>query len=103
MNMQQKALIVRTGSGSTRGLDELNMKLGRGWRVAHLAPMGGGASREAEALFLAALVVIERAEEPATEVLEQVEEEPEELLGELAEGNGAGLSEEMNEDMSRRP
>ncbi len=98
--MHQKALIVRTDASGTHGLDELNVKLGRGWRVASATPLGGGGGAAA-AFCLAALVVIERSDELALDVMEQVEEEPEELLEEISEGNGAGLSEEISEEIER--
>lgn len=89
--MQQKALIVKAGPEHTYGLDELNVKLSRGWRVVQMTPMGGagvgpGDDGEAE-LCLAALVIVERAEEEAAALVEQVEEE----IDEIVEGNGAGL------------
>ena len=105
MNMQQHALLIRTNGNVTRGLDELNVRLGRGWRVVHTAPMGGAslepADPEAGGLCLAALVVIERAEETVADVMQQAEEETEELVEEIVEGNGSnlppeGLGEERN-------
>lgn len=94
--MQQKALIVTTGSKKTRGLDELNIALERGWRVTSVSPMGGsGASRE-EPRF-AALVVIERYAESPSAVLQAVEEESEER----AEGDGART--EMPGDLGEEP
>lgn len=102
MATHQHALIVKTGPGPqyTHGLDELNVRLERGWRVVQMAPMGGasvGSAGTAE-LCLATLVIIERAEEPAAEVMEKVEEKPEEVVEEMVEGNGAEISEELKGD-----
>ena len=90
MKTQQKALVVMTGPGRVQGLDELNIALGRGWRVVEVAPMGGAAVGGPEAtaeMCFAALVVIERADEAAAELLEAVEEEPEQLLDDIVDGN----------------
>jgi hypothetical protein len=90
MRMQQKALIVMAHPDWTNGLDELNMALQRGWRVARLSPMGGAGviayKGTPEACF-AALVVLERAVDAEAGVMEQVEEYPEEGR---SEGDGAG-------------
>ena len=100
--MTQKALIVRTGPDGHDGLEELNIQLERGWRVAETTPMGG-AETEADGPTHAALVVLERRDpdrptptaavaaleeigEESEEVVEQVVEEAEEVV----EGNGAG-------------
>ncbi len=95
--MEQRALIVRVGPEHTDGLDELNIELQRGWRVAHVAPMGGtglDASGEAPSPLLAALVVIERSERekngPLTmtaveEITELEERKPEEIVREVVE------------------
>lgn len=93
--MAQKALIVTRSDTSTEGLDALNEALAAGWRVVHATPMGGaGAGRPPEAaLQFAALVVIEQADEQemvAAAAVEEAEEEVDELLGEIVEGNGAG-------------
>lgn len=101
MATHQHALIVKTGPGPqhTRGLDELNIRLERGWRVVQMAPMGGASvgSAGTTELCLAALVIIERAEEPSAEVTEKVEEKPEEIVEEIVEGNGAELPRELQE------
>lgn len=98
MSTHQQALIVCTDAHqSARGLDELNVKLRRGWRVVHAAPMGGASTgcgdpdEESAALCLAALVVIEREDDDTAAVMEQVEEEAEEFVDEIVEGNGADL------------
>lgn len=99
--MTQKALIVQTGPDGHEGLDELNIQLERGWRVARVSAMGG-AGTENGAVTHAALVILERTERdrpsPAAavaaleklgaeseEVVEQVMEETDEIV----EGNGA--------------
>ena len=88
MKTQQKALIVSMVDDRTRGLDELNIALGRGWRVVHIEPMGGGGSARKEVRF-ASLVVIEREEDAlADSVL--VEEAVEETVNE-----GDGASQEV--------
>lgn len=64
--MEQRALIVRVGPEHTKGLNELNVELQRGWRVAHVTPMGGTGlddSGDAPTPFLAALVIIESSEQ----------------------------------------
>lgn len=83
METQQRALIVTAGSDKHRGLDELNIALGRGWRVAHVAPMGGSGASRKEPRF-AALVIIQREENSTAEVLHQTEEE-----ADIMDGNGA--------------
>lgn len=101
MALEQRALIVRTSATDSDGLATLNVELERGWRVAHVTPMGGtglDAGGEAPAPFLAALVIIERnIEEPggpaAVRALKQIEEEeaePDEAVDEVVEENGAG-------------
>jgi hypothetical protein len=74
----QQALVVTDAPG---GLDALNERLGQGWRVVTVAPMGGGGQTDG----FAALAVIERAGQAAEAVLEQIAEEVEEAL----DGDGA--------------
>ena len=83
MTAPQHVHLVTTGPAGTQGLDAVNERLKRGWRVAHVAPMGGGG----EGAAFAALVVLERRGSEAEDVLVQIEEEIEETL----EGDGAGL------------
>ena len=83
MRAQQKALIVSMEGEHARGLDELNIALGRGWRVIHATPMGGAGAFRRDARF-ASLVVIEREEEVTTEAVRYEEEEEA-----VAEGDGA--------------
>lgn len=93
MRTQQKALIVMARPDRTDGLDELNLALQRGWRVAHVASMGGAGVGTAAALpdlCFAALVVLEWNGLVEAEVLEQAEELPEEALDPLVDGDGAG-------------
>ena len=100
MSARQKAFVVRIRPDSTHGLDELNVQLGRGWRVVEVAPLGGagvGSRDEAPELCLAALVVIEREDDSATEVIAQAEEEAEEIV-EGEELSGKTLSEELEEE-----
>jgi hypothetical protein len=97
MEPDQRALIVRVGPEHTDGLEELNIELQRGWRVAEVAPLGGTGldeSGEAPAPFLAALVIIERSDQQTNDpmTMEAVEEitevetrEPEEVVREVVE------------------
>lgn len=100
--MSQQALLIVKTPQHTEGLDALNEALAAGWRVVHSTPMGGaGAGRPAEAeLHFAALVVIEQTDEPevaaAAATVEEAEEEVDELLGEIVEGDGAGSEPELD-------
>lgn len=85
MNASQHVHLVTTGPVGTQGLDVVNERLKRGWRVALVAPMG--AAGGGEGVAFAALVVLERRGSEAEDVLVQIEEEIEETL----EGDGAGL------------
>ena len=88
----QKAVIVRASAEGARGLDELNLLLSRGWQVRHLAPMGaaGVGAPAGEAVFqFASLVILERPQR-AEAVLLEAEEEIEEAIEDLLEGDGAG-------------
>jgi hypothetical protein len=69
----QKALLVTDASG---GLDDLNLRLQRGWRVATVEPMGGGG----QTAGFAALVIVERTDQ-ATEVLSEIADELDEVIG----------------------
>ena len=95
MQDEQKALIVRTGpGGASSGLDVLNEHLKRGWRVQHVAPMGGAGAGTAEAsarLAFAALVVIERAGQQSAEAVAAAEEDVEEIIEEAVEGDGPAV------------
>jgi len=96
--MTQKAVIVRTGPEGHDGLDELNIELERGWRVARVSAMGG-AGDPAEGPTHAALVILDRRErdEPspaaAVAALEEIGAESEEVVEQVVEegveGNGA--------------
>lgn len=98
--MHQKALIVTAGSTKPSGLDELNIALERGWRVAVVAPMGGAGASKDEPRF-AALVIMERSDNSTHAVLHAVEEES----GEIAEGDGAtkDVAEEFDGEPPRSP
>lgn len=97
MEPEQRALLIRVGPEHTDGLDELNIELQRGWRVAEIAPLGGTGldeSGEAPTPFLAALVIIEHSErqkngpmtmEAVEEVTEVEERKPEEIVREVVE------------------
>jgi len=96
--MTQKALIVRTGPEGHDGLNELNLELERGWRVARVTAMGGAETPD-NAPTHAALVILERRDRdqpsPAAAVaaLEEIgaesEEAIEQVVEETVEGNGA--------------
>jgi hypothetical protein len=105
MRTTQKALIVKTGPDGHEGLEELNIELERGWRVAEVAPMGGAGGATASPGH-AALVILEgrdlnepepavaakeiqEVEEEADEVVEEVVEE----VDEVVEGDGANPGE----------
>ena len=97
MKAQQKALLVKTGDDHTEGLSDLNDALANGWRVVQVAPLGGaGASAQA-----AALVIIEQAGDKGHGVLEQIQEETEEALDDLLEGDGSRV--ELEELGIKRP
>lgn len=98
MKNQQKALVVMAEPGQVHGLDELNIALRRGWRVARIASMGGagvGVGEGTPTLCFAALVIIERTDTREADLLEQTEEQIEEAVDDLVEGDGssAGLEE----------
>ena len=61
---EQKAFIITTRPDDERALDELNIALGRGWRVVQIAPMGGAGTGQRDDgtadLCFAALVICER-------------------------------------------
>lgn len=105
MKHEQKALIIKDSPTTTHGLDELNVHLKRGWRVAHLAPMGAAGNNTPDALSdrcFAAIVIIERTDQEAVDMLLQMEEEVEDLIEdmietEMAEGDGATLEIEEND------
>jgi hypothetical protein len=74
----QRALLVTTRPDEIHGLDELNVALSRGWRVACATAMGGagvGTQDGMPDLCFAALVIIERDEEEAAAELQAREEE----------------------------
>lgn len=108
MSIRQKAFVVRIRPESTHGLDELNVQLGRGWRVVEMSPMGGAGvgSREDDApeLCLAALVIAERREDEGkttAQTMAQAEEETEEVVEEIVQGeelSSEELSEELEEE-----
>lgn len=89
----QRALLITSRPGQDHDLDALNEALKRGWRVVHATAMGGagiGSQDGLPELCFAALVIIEREFESALDLLGEAEEEPEELLEEVAEGDGDG-------------
>jgi hypothetical protein len=108
MKTHQKALIITTRPGETHNLDELNLALSRGWRVAHVSAMGGagaGAAEDTPTLCFAALVVLERQQD-AVETLEHLLEEAIEPVVEgISEGDGSDIEEDVitTEEVERLP
>lgn len=90
MDDEQKALVVREGPGGSQGLDVLNAHLKRGWRVQHLAPMGGSGTPEGTP-FLATLVVIERSGQRAAEMVVEAEEEVDGFIDDVVDGDGPAV------------
>ena len=98
MHASQHVLLVTTGPGGTQGLDAVNERLKKGWRVAHITPMG--AAGNGEGAEFAALVVIERSGDEAESVLEHIEEEMEETLG---DGDGGIIDLPPQPGLGRLP
>lgn len=91
METTQKALLVITRPGESHGLDELNIALNRGWRVAHATAMGGasaGFQDGASELCFAALVIIERHAESGAGQADHLEETYSDLLDNLVDEPG---------------
>lgn len=88
--MTQHAVIVKTGPDGNSGLEKLNVKLERGWRVAEVTAMGG-ADADANTPTHAALVILERrdpdrpAPAAAVAALEKIGEESEEVVEQVVE------------------
>lgn len=96
MPASQYVHLVTTGPGGTQGLDAVNDRLKKGWRVAHIAPMGaaGGGTTGGEGVAFASLIVLERSGHETEGVLEQIEEEIERVeatgeIEEVLEGDGS--------------
>lgn len=92
--MEQKALIIHSIDGTVDGLGELNSYLKKGWHVVSATPLGGSSAptSEPESLHLAALVVIERRKPRTIAAAPEAEEEVDEILEEISEGNGASAT-----------
>lgn len=85
---KQKAYVIQSGSDGIKGLDELNVALGRGWRVVATTPFGGAAAADsADRFCVACLVVVEREDRPAAALVDTAEEE--DIVDELIEGDGS--------------
>lgn len=84
---RQKAYLIQTSPTAVHGLDDLNIALERGWRVASTCPLGGAAAggSEEQGFSVGCLVIVERNERHAPAVIDTIEEEVDELL----EGDGA--------------
>ncbi len=81
--------------GKTHGLDELNLLLGRGWRVVTTTSMGGACAHshgDAPGSCFAALVILESAGDLTAELLEQVQQ-PEELAEETGDGSSYDIGD----------
>lgn len=98
MSPLQKALLLTTGPEGTRGLTDLNDHLRQGWRVTTVAPMGGGGATEG----FAALVVLKRTGRAEVE-LDELEEEIEEQIGEVLEGDGSPSELPDEDDLTLGP
>jgi hypothetical protein len=93
MKTHQKALVILTRPGDRHELDDLNIALRRGWRVAHVTAMGAagiGTENGLPELCFAALVIIERDHDDAEALPALAEEIPEALLDDAEQGDGAG-------------
>jgi len=100
MKTHQKALVVTTRPGETHNLDELNIALSRGWRVAHATAMGGagiGAENDTPALCFAALVILERDDDVVPDLEAFIAETVEEPVEEIAEGDGVDIEVELED------
>jgi hypothetical protein len=87
---KQKAHLVRIdGTGQVRGLDELNVAFGRGWTFVSATPFGGSSGSDRAGECLAILVIVRREDRTAESLLDAVEEEADELLDDLVEGDGS--------------
>lgn len=89
MHKQKAHLVTIAPSGQVRGLDELNVAFGRGWTFVSATPLGGSTTAAEGGSCMATLVVIEREDRSAEAFLEAVEEEADELLDDLVEGDGS--------------
>ena len=98
MNASQHVLLVTHAPDGTHGLDAVNERLQKGWRVAHVTPMGAAGS--GDGAEFAALVVIERSGSEAESVLEQIEEEIEDALG---DGDGGIVDLPTEPGLGRLP
>lgn len=98
MKTHQKALIITTEPGESHNLDELNLELNRGWRVAHVSAMGGagaGAAEHSPELCFAALVIIER-QGGAVDTLEHLlEESIEPVVDAVPDGDGSDPEQDL--------
>lgn len=94
MSQAQKALVLRAGPETTEGLEELNIELERGWRVADVSPMGGAGGATSSPI-VAALVILEyddEQEDPAEvaakavgEAVEETVEDADDVVDEVVE------------------
>lgn len=87
MSATQKLVLIATPPSleAPLGLDTVNDLLGKGWRVAMVTPLGGGGASEA----LVAAVVLERSGRAAETLMEHAQEEIDEVIEELLDGDGA--------------
>lgn len=98
MTKQKAHIVTLDSTGRISGLDELNLALGRGWTFVNATPMGGSTPSGADNGCLAALVILQREDRTAEAVLESIEEEADELLDDLVEGDGANTDVDIDPD-----
>ncbi len=86
---KQKAFLILVRPDSVEGLDELNLALGRGWRVVSSVALGGAATGTTQEhhYCVGCLVTVERDQHRAASLMESIEEE--DAVDELLEGDGA--------------
>lgn len=89
MTKQKAHLVTIDGGGQIRGLDELNVAFGRGWTFVSATPFGGQTLHPDQGGCMATLIVVQREDRSAEALLGAVEEEADDLLDELMEGDGA--------------
>lgn len=99
MTKQKAHLVTIDGAGQVRGLDELNVAFGRGWTFVSATPLGGQSSHPERGGCLATLIIVQREDRSAEALLEAVEEEADDLLDELMEGDGANTDVGIDPDV----
>jgi hypothetical protein len=98
MTKQKAHIVTLDNTGRVSGLNDLNLALGRGWSFVSATPLGGSIPSGGENGCLAALVILQREDRTAEALLESVEEEADELLDDLVEGDGANQDVDIDPD-----